>query len=181
MSRKNPTSLRDFQSRLTEKLKQAATRKTVSAHLGIQIGQEKYLVELAEAGEIVPVPPITAVPLTQDWFHGVANLRGALYSVSDLARFLGLGQTALDRDSRLLALGSRLNFNASIIVSRMLGLRNVEQMQMLAPEILANESAQTTPAQAVLGNKFRDNDGVIWRELRLSALAQDERFLLVGR
>ena len=173
MSRKNPTSLRDFQARLTDRLKQASTQRTVSAHLGIQIGEQRYLVELSEAGEIVPMPAISPVPLTFDWFKGVANLRGALYSVSDLARFMGLGPTPMDRDSRLLALATRLNFNACIIVSKMLGLRNVQQMQVL-------DSTQGGSG-GVLGMQYRDEDGIVWRELRLAALSQDERFLLVGR
>ena len=172
MSRKNTNSLREFQARLTDRLKQATSQKAVSAHLGVQIGQERYLVELADAGEIVPVPAITQVPLTQDWFRGVANLRGVLYSVSDLARFMGMGTTPMDRDARLLALGSRLNFNASIIVSRMLGLRNVLQMQ---------EESAAQAGTGVLGNSYRDAQGLVWRELRLTELIQDERFLLVGR
>jgi twitching motility protein PilI len=172
MSRKNTNSLREFQARLTDRLKLASTQKTVSAHLGVQIGEERYLVELADAGEIVPVPVITQVPLTQDWFRGIANLRGVLYSVSDLARYMGMGPTPVDRDARLLALGSRLNFNASIIVSRMLGLRNVVQMQ--------EESAAQT-GTGILGKCYRDAQGVVWRELRLTELIQDERFLLVGR
>ncbi len=172
MSRKNTNSLREFQARLTDRLKLATTQKTVSAHLGVQIGDERYLVELADAGEIVPVPAIAAVPLTQEWFRGVANLRGVLYSVSDLARFMGMGQTPVDRDARLLAFGSRLNFNASILVSRMLGLRNVLQMQ---------EESNPQEGAGVLGKSYRDAQGLLWRELRLAELIQDERFLLVGR
>jgi twitching motility protein PilI len=72
----------------------------------------------------------------------------------------------------LLALGSRLNFNASIIVSRMLGLRNVLQMQ---------EESAAQVGTGVLGKSYRDAQGLVWRELRLTELIQDERFLLVGR
>jgi twitching motility protein PilI len=171
MARKNASSLREFQARLTERLKLAATQRTSSAHLGIEIGDTRYLVELADAGEIVPVPTVTSVPLTQEWFRGVVNLRGMLYSVTDLARFLGIGATQIDRDARLLAIGSRFNFNAAILVSRMLGLRSIEKMQRIEGD----------GAHAALGAKYQDDSGQVWTELRLSALAADERFLLVGR
>ena len=62
-----------------------------ASHLALMIGEDRYLVELAEAGEIVPMPStsIMQVPLTQDWFLGVVNVRGALFTVVDLARFMG--------------------------------------------------------------------------------------------
>ena len=52
-----------------------------ASHLALMIGEDRYLVELAEAGEIVPMPStsIMQVPLTQDWFLGVVNVRGALF------------------------------------------------------------------------------------------------------
>ena len=50
-----------------------------ATHLALMIGEDRYLVELAEAGEIVPMPSasIMQVPLTRDWFLGVVNVRGA--------------------------------------------------------------------------------------------------------
>ena len=39
-----------------------------------------------DAGEVIAVPPIAPVPLTQPWFLGVANIRGNLYSVDRFRR-----------------------------------------------------------------------------------------------
>jgi twitching motility protein PilI len=60
--------------------------------LGVEIGGERYLLDLLEAGEIVPVPALTSVPLTQPWYLGLANIRGSLVGVIDLARFFGHGK-----------------------------------------------------------------------------------------
>ncbi|UCE30433.1 MAG: chemotaxis protein CheW [Burkholderiales bacterium] len=164
-------NLREFQARLAERLRQAAAAPNVSARLGLQIGEARFLVELSEAGEILPVPPITPVPLTRDWFKGVVNLRGTLHSVIDLQRFMGLGFTPTDRESRLVAFGAKVGVNAGVVVSRMLGLRNIGAMQQ-GPE----------PAEdGWLQSAWIDSDGATWRELSLIRLARDERFMVVGR
>src|SRR6185295_14620547 len=86
-------SLRDYQRELAERLRQADSARSASK-LGVQVGAQSWLVDLVEAGEVLPVPPITAVPLTRAWFRGVANVRGNLYSVVDFAAFLGAGVSA---------------------------------------------------------------------------------------
>ena len=39
------------------------------------------------------MPEVSLVPLTKDWFLGVANVRGVLYGVSDFAAFGGIAAT----------------------------------------------------------------------------------------
>jgi twitching motility protein PilI len=165
------TSLREFQARLTEKLKAAATAPNRNSRLGVLVGSEKFLIRLEEAGEIVPVPTLTPVPLTRDWFRGMCNLRGSLHTVADLARFNGGAFTVIDRDSRLLALNTKLNFNAAILVSRMLGLKNLDNMEIDLEG--SNDD--------FFGAVMRDQDGFAWRELNLTQLAKNEQFLIVGR
>jgi twitching motility protein PilI len=169
LSRKSQ-NLREFQTRLAQRLKEAASAPTQNAQLGFLIGQQRYLVDLQEAGEILPLPSIAAVPMTKDWFRGMVNLRGKLFSVADFSRYCGGAMTPLDRESRLLAFGANIQFNASILISRMLGLRNVNQMQV--------EDAQVNGFR---GRLMRDAEGQVWRELSLAGLAQDEQFLFVGR
>jgi twitching motility protein PilI len=94
-------------------------------------------------------------------------------SVIDLSRFSGYGPTQLDKDSRVLAFSTNLRFNAGILVSRMLGLRNADQLNPL-------ERTEEGVRPAWVGDAFRDADGVNWEELRLAALAADERFLQIG-
>lgn len=125
---RSKTHLREFQARLSERLRKA-TSTDLAARLGLMIGDERFLVDLSEAGEIVAIPSVIApVPHTRDWFRGLVNLRGVLFAVSDLSRLAGHGPTPLTRESRLLAVAARLNFNAAILVSRMLGLHNIGSM-----------------------------------------------------
>ena len=50
--------------------------------LGVQAGPDYWLLDLADSGEILPLPPFTSVPLTRPWFCGIANIRGSLYGVA---------------------------------------------------------------------------------------------------
>ena len=171
-------NLREFQSRLSERLRQAASDGGPTARLGVQVGERRMLVELSEAGEVSPLPStIASVPLTRDWFRGLVNLRGTLYAVSDLARFAGEPFTPLSRDARLVAFAPRLGINGAIVVARMLGLKNVEAMEPVAVADHAGAAA-TTPAW--LGSAWQDADGQRWTELSLGRLVADDRFMAVG-
>ena len=85
MARK--TSLRDFQEYLAGRLKTAAQGKGGASWLGIQTGDESWLVDLADSGEIIQAPQLAGVPLVRPWFAGIANIRGNLYAVSDFPCF----------------------------------------------------------------------------------------------
>lgn len=166
--------LRQFQARLDERLRQADAAPRV-ARLGLLIGERRWLVDLAEAGEIVPLPAsITPVPLTSAWFRGLANLRGALFGVTDLQRFVGEAPTPVSRESRLLAFGASLQVNAALIVSRMLGLHDPDGWQLL-------DGGEGAPALPWAGRSLVDRDGRVWHELSLARLAADERFLSASR
>ena len=104
-------TLRDYQRELAERLRSAGGARQPSK-LGLQIGGEAWLVDLADAGEVLPVPRIAPLPLTQPWFRGVANIRGNLYSVVDFPAFLGQRPVAASEQSRLLLLGARFRLGA---------------------------------------------------------------------
>jgi twitching motility protein PilI len=185
MTLSQSTQLKDFQSRLNERLREAGTTPDLAARLGLMIGGQRWLVDLSEAGEIVPVPDtIAPVPLTRDWLVGLVNLRGALYTVIDLQRYAQLGRTEVSKESRLLALAARLEFNAAILVTRMLGLRNVASMRIDdadAQPSLAEGGFGPAGRPDWVGRTLIDADGNRWHELDLARLAAGSAFLLAGR
>ena len=91
--------LRLYQEQLLEKMQAARTGAGASAgQLGLAIGATRYLVDLLEVGEIVAPAPLTVVPLTQPWYLGLANVRGSLLGVIDLARYLGEAAACVDAE-----------------------------------------------------------------------------------
>ncbi len=170
------TRLREFQSQLVERMQ--AVRSGVDTRvnqLGVMIGPNRWLLNLQEAGEIVPVGAISPVPLTQDWFLGLANVRGNLVSVIDFARYQGYGLTAIDKDCRIVVFGSGLSFNSSLLVSRVMGLRNVAEM-----ELQHNDVQQDNKNMIGTNRSYVDSDSHVWIELNLSMVVQDPKFLHVG-
>jgi twitching motility protein PilI len=155
--------LREYQEQLLERMQAARTSSGARAHqLGVDAGGTRYLIDLLDAGEIVPVPALAAVPLTRPWYLGLANVRGNLIGVVDLARYLGHdGAPGAQAAQRLVTFGAALNFPCALLVARVYGLRHAADMQPV-------------------DGRLRDAEGNEWTPLGLAALAHDERFLQVG-
>ncbi|MCC7040623.1 MAG: chemotaxis protein CheW [Burkholderiales bacterium] len=172
MARAAKLDLRTFQQELATRLAAKTAAQVESSRLGLDCGDARWLIRLADAGEVVPLPPVVSVPLTRPWYLGVANIRGNLYSVIDFARFLGHASGAVGNQARLVLFGPRTgDLNAGLVVPRVLGLRNVSQ---LAPVGSAGE------APAWYGARWMDGDGEAWQEIDLAVLARDPAFLQVG-
>ena len=163
-------SLREYQLALSERLQSAEAGARLPSRLGLLVGAEGWLVSLEDAGEVIPVPPVYAVPLAKPWFRGVANVRGNLYSVSDLGAFLGGAALKINNDSRLLVLHERFRSGAALLVQRSLGLRVLEQLTPQSP-------AAPMPW---LRAQYSDAEGGVWKELDVAALLQHPAFLEVS-
>jgi twitching motility protein PilI len=162
------TRLRQYQVQLLERMQAARTNSGARIHqLGVLIGGERILLDLTQAGEIVPVAPLSVVPLTQAWYLGLANIRGNLVGIVDLARFVGLGETVAGPDSRLVTFNAALGFNCALLVSRVFGLRHAGDMEQVGDMEQA-------------GERLRDADANEWTVLDLAALVRDPRFLQIG-
>ena len=159
------TRLRQYQVQLLERMQAARSNAGARVNqLGVMMGPERFLLDLTQIGEIVPVPAVTVVPLTQPWYLGLANIRGNLISVIDLARYQLNSETAVASDSRIITFASGLGFNCGLLVSRVYGLRHAAGM-----ETSDNSS-----------DRLRDADAIEWTPLDLAALVRDTRFLHVG-
>ncbi len=163
-------SLHEFQSYLAARLAATAAEKSAGL-LGIQAGSDYWLLDLADSGEIVPLTPLTAVPLTKPWFAGIANIRGSLYSVIDLSAFLGNEATPQNASSRLLLIGTRYGTNAALLVTRMVGLRYVDALTPEAPD----GRVPTWAREA-----YADNQGRRWKRIKVRELLSDEAFMDIG-
>lgn len=165
------TSLREFQLSVANRLRDLASRKTVASKLGFQVGAENWFVTLIDVSEVIPVPNIMPVALTQAWFRGVANVRGNLYSIADFSAFQGAEPIGPGMERRVVLIAEKQIAGSGLMVSRMLGLRN--------PEQFTPEAGNETRPPWVKG-VYRDPNGARWHELDVEALVREERFLEVG-
>jgi twitching motility protein PilI len=175
MARTAKLDLRSFQRELAARLASKTTAQVESSRLGLASGGLQWLIRLADAGEVITLPPVAAVPLTQPWFLGVANIRGNLYSVVDFGGFLGHDVSVAPGtggQSRLVLFGPRAgDLKVGIVVQRVLGLRNLAELAPAAPP---------TNVPEWYGQRWMDADGGAWQEIDLARLSQNSNFLQVG-
>ncbi|MES2889308.1 MAG: CheW domain-containing protein [Pseudomonadota bacterium] len=161
-----------LQTRLAEQLALARTQVRGRSWLAVECGGLGFLFPLKEAGEIFAMSPVLGVPHTAPWFLGVANLRGHLHGVVDLARFLGIKTEGAYRDqSRMVAFNPTAELNCALVVDRLAGLRNETEIR------LEPDPGDARPA--FVTDRYRDQNGRVWQELRLASLAQTEAFLKI--
>jgi twitching motility protein PilI len=171
-------SLREFQQGLSERLVSARRGEGGQALLGIESGADDlpggshWLIDLADSGEVSPLPQLTPAPLTKPWFAGIANIRGVLYSVVDFSAWRGGASTPINSQSRLLLVGARHGINSALLVRRALGLR--PQLQMHAAADAKVGAGDTAPW---LGGRFKDAQDITWTQLRIPALLADPNYL----
>lgn len=158
-------NLREFQQQVLDRLQGQAGGNTNQSALGIQLGQEHWLVDMTDISEVMPLPALTPVPLTKDWYCGIANVRGYLYSIVDLNAYTRQQATVRDAHNRVMLLGQRYAFNVGLLVSRVLGLRNTEGWQ----KSVQNDSIS-----------YRDPDGQVWHQLNIRKLLSQPEFLQIG-
>ena len=173
----NKQALRELQSRLAERLQAARTQRRSQSWLAVECSGRGFLFPLREAGEIFALAPVLPVPYSHRWFLGVANLRGHLHGVVDLAGFLGVANhgsgahQGLREQTRLVGFNQTLELNCVLAVDRLSGLRSDDE--------LTAEPALGGSAPRFVGARLRDAAGRLWQELNLSALATDDAFLKI--
>jgi twitching motility protein PilI len=170
-------ALRELQARLATRLQAARTEGVQASWLAVESGGGKFLFPLSQSGEIFPFASTQPVPYTQAWFLGVANLRGGLYGVVDLASYVG-GQAPAQRsdagraESRLIAFNALLEVNCALLIDRLAGLRNMDAFSSSSPP--------PEGAPEYFGTGYTDNSGAYWQEINLQALSQQPHFLSIG-
>ncbi|HEY9210065.1 MAG TPA: chemotaxis protein CheW [Methylotenera sp.] len=165
------SNLREFQEAILAKLKDAANQVGTesSSRLGVIVGTKRFLINLNEVKEVLPVPPILSVPLTKSWFLGTTNVRGNLYNVSDLAQFLNMPPTAKSVNNRIMLLSTETTAQVALLVDGLVGLRSVQEMH--------TESDNDESKQLFSKQKLSDADANEWYELDTESLVQDKNFI----
>jgi twitching motility protein PilI len=166
-------NLREFQQNLIDRLQETDTSVERVSTLGVQIGGQNWVVDMVEISEVLPLPQLTIVPFTKPWFRGVANVRGNLYGVIDLAAYehsgtatsTGSGQASGDVNNRVMLVAERYAFNAALLVDRVLGLRDPRKWRQ---------------SEVDGQSEYHDEQGTPWRKLDVPGLLEQAEFLQIG-
>jgi twitching motility protein PilI len=158
-------NLREFQQRVIDRMQDKDLSAARISTLGVQIAGQNWLVEMTDISEVLPLPPLTPIPFAKPWFRGVANVRGNLYGVTDMASYQHGSAASGDINNRVLLVAGHYAFNAALLVDRVLGLRDARDWQQ------DDENEQAG---------YRDEQGARWRTLDVPGLLEQAEFLQIG-
>lgn len=143
---------------------------TASGWLAVQAGGQPLLLPLTQCGEIHTASLVQRLPHTQPWLLGVANLRGQVVTVVDLAAYLGLPAEAAAREATcgpLIALPTDLGVPAALLVGSLKGMRQVAAMRPAEPADM--------PAWAA--SAWHDEAAQTWLSIDIALMTRQLRFI----
>lgn len=143
--------------------------------IGFTVAQMHFVSGMGTISEILHLPKYTAIPGVRSWILGVANVRGRLLPIMDLARYFGLPQGAVkSRDKRVLVVEQDDILSGFVVDS-------VQGMQYFSAETFVSGAAKDLPAGIrpyVTGKYVKSN--VSWHVFDSYELIEDEKFLEVA-
>lgn len=124
-----------------------------------------------EVSEVISISKVAAVPLTQPWFLGLANVRGNLYGITDLGIYLGGSPMPFNLKSRILLANINKKLSAGFVVNSMLGIRERSEFTLL----------ENKKNKVSVLNQYQDNEKRIWEELSLFTIMREDQFLKIAQ
>lgn len=164
------SSLREYQTSILARLEDVkkAGAEAPAGYLGVVIGSKHVLVNLQEISETLPIVDIHPVPVVKPWFLGVANVRGVLYAINDLAQMIEHSLTKISSNARLLLISDAVTSNVAFVVDRMIGLRKLDEMKLR--DEVAEESA------CLKSQTYEDQENRVWHMLDCDKLVRSKEF-----
>lgn len=136
-----------------------------------EVAGQRLVAPIGEVSEVLSLPDLTKVPITQPWLLGIANVRGRLLALTDLAKFLTLPSSQLRQRLRKVLVIDQAEIFSGLVVDSVLGIQQFTSAQYLA-ESLPSDSAFAP----YIHGKFV-KDGEDWFVFMPSLLAQDQRYI----
>ena len=88
----------------TNKIETKEVEKDSKQYIVVQIGNEKYGIDICYVDNIVRMQKITRVPKAQVYFKGIINLRGEIVPVMSIRTKMGLEDDVFTNASRIIIL-----------------------------------------------------------------------------
>lgn len=130
-----------------------------------------YLVApMGEVSEMLEIPSYTHLPGVQSWVRGVANVRGRLLPLFDLAAFFGERLTSGRKQRRILVLETETLY-AGLMVDQVFGMQHFPM-----DEYREDKGPIADALKPFATGSYPQNDRQ-WSLFRPALLAEDPRFI----
>jgi purine-binding chemotaxis protein CheW len=104
--------------------------KPVKQFIVVQIGSEKYGIDISFVDNIVRMQKITRVPKAQPYFKGIINLRGEIVPVMSIRRKMGLEDDVFTNTSRIIILKVEEKGSIGVLVDQVCEVVNLTEDQI---------------------------------------------------
>ncbi|HAV4457985.1 chemotaxis protein CheW [Acinetobacter baumannii] len=91
--------------------------------IAFEMRGQYFVAPLGEVSEVIYPPKYTPVPNTQSWVKGLANIRGRLLSVSDLAHFISGQRSSFSSTQKVLCISHHDQY-VGVVVDQVLGIQH---------------------------------------------------------
>lgn len=107
--------------------------------IAFEIAGQRFVAPMGEIAEVLAVPDFIPIPLTKPWLLGVANVRGRLLPMADLAKFLGVTSHEPLKKRKVMVVDEDGVFSG-IMVDQVLGI-----MQFVKDDYQARSLPESSP------------------------------------
>ncbi|AQQ66438.1 chemotaxis protein CheW [Microbulbifer agarilyticus] len=165
-------ALVDIANRAKAQAKGLPARQEIKPYwtgIGFSLLGQRFVAPMEDVVELLEVPQYTFIPGVQPWVRGVANVRGRLLPLFDMAAFFG-GHLASSRQSRRVLVLEHEKLYAGLIVDELHGMQHLAlEYGQMPPADLAEPFAPMVSGQFVLQQGR-------WFVFDLDALINDFQF-----
>ncbi len=137
--------------------------------IGFSLFGHRFAVPMGDISEMLEVPSYTHLPGVHSWVLGLANVRGRLLPLFDLAMFFGGNLSGIRKRRRVLVLETDVLYSG-LIVDEVFGMQHFP---------VDTFDAGALPGEASLGsyvNGGYNHQDKLWYLFNTAALLQDPRF-----
>ncbi len=138
--------------------------------IGFELLGRRFVAPMGEVSEMLEVPYYTRLPGVQPWVRGVANVRGRLLPVCDLAIFMGERIHSARKQQRILVVETE-DLYTGLLVDQVFGMQHFP-IDTFSPQL----SYQHESMQGFSDGCYRV-DGVEWTVFSPATLSGDAQFL----
>ena len=142
--------------------------------VGFSLLGQDFVVSMGDLNEMLEVPPYTKLPGVEPWVKGVANVRGRLLPVFDLAAYFGGILSGSKKQRRLLVI-DRDQIYSGLCVDQVFGMQYfpVDALNSRSPDDLPD------PLRPFVNGCFEAEDRT-WAVFHPLRLLEQEQFLDVS-
>lgn len=136
-----------------------------------EIAGQRLVAPMGEVSEVLTMPEYTSIPLSKPWLLGIANVRGRLLPLTDLAKLLEVSSQLPQLSQRKVIVIDHSTIFSGLIVDKVVGIEQFTRDQYRAQTI----DSDSPFAPYNHGKFFKDQQD--WFVFMPSLLALDPRYI----